>query len=355
MLLSSLGWDAALASSFDRLRGQDPSLLPGRVAAEAGPAFRVLLEDGERTCEVAGRLRFEACSRAELPAVGDWVAVVPLPDGAGSIRAVLPRRGCFSRQTAGAVVDEQVVAANVDTLFLVMGLDGDFNPRRLERMLLLAWQGGARPVVLLNKADLCPDPRPRVREIEASAAGVPVHLVSAATGQGLGELEPYLAPSRTVALLGSSGVGKSTLLNRLTGEERQLTRPVREGDDRGRHTTTRRELFPLPGGAWLVDTPGLRELQLWADEESLDAVFGDIEAAAAGCAFRDCGHRHEPRCAVRAAVAEGRLDASRLESYLKLQAELRSLEIRHDLGAQAAERRRWRSIHKEAKRHRPRE
>lgn len=355
MLLSSLGWDATLASSFEQVKVEDESLVPGRVAADRGPFYRVLTEDGERLCTSSGRLRFEARSRAELPVVGDWVVVRPGPEGGGAIQGLLPRKTRFSRQLAGTVTDEQVLAANVDTVLLVMGLDGDFSPRRLERMLLLAWQGGVRPVIVLNKADVCDECDTRRREVDGCAGGAPILVTSAATGEGLAALDPFLLPGHTVALLGSSGVGKSTIVNQLLEEERQPTKAVREWDDCGRHTTTRRELFLLPGGALLVDTPGLRELQLWADEDGLAATFEDISAFAPACAFRDCTHTREPRCAVRRAVEEGRLPANRLESYFKLQAELRSFDVRHDLGAQAAERRRWRPIHKAARRHRFRE
>jgi ribosome biogenesis GTPase len=353
MQLSSLGWDSIFASSFETHARE--GLVPARVTADLGPLFRLMGADGERLGEPSGRLRHGAASRAELPAVGDWVAVRPQPGARAVIHAVLPRRTCFSRKTAGATVEQQVVAANVDTVFLMTGLDGDFNPRRIERALLLAWESGATPVVVLNKADLCDDVDARVREVEALALGVPVVVVSAAEGAGLRALEAWLAPGRTVALLGSTGVGKSTLTNRLLGEERQATRAVRAGDDRGRHTTTRRELIALPGGAVLLDTPGMRELSLWAGDEGLRAAFDDVETLARGCAFRDCSHQAEPRCAVRAAVSDGRLPGERLASYFKLQAELRSLHVRQDLGAQADERRRWKAIHKAARKHRPRE
>jgi ribosome biogenesis GTPase len=351
MSLPSLGWDPVFAASF--APHADLGLSPARVAADLGPFFRLLGLDGEPLGEPSGRLRHEARSRADLPAVGDWVAVRPQPGGRAVIHAVLPRRTAFVRKAAGASVEAQVVAANVDTVFLVSGLDGDFNPRRLERARLLAWESGATPVVVLNKADLCDDVGARLREVEA--LGVPVAVVSAASGLGLHALQAWLAPGRTVALLGSSGVGKSTLTNRLLGQERQATRDVRAGDDRGRHTTTRRELIALPGGALLLDTPGLREFALWGDEAGLRASFDDVDDLARGCAFSDCSHAREPRCAVRAAVAEGRLPTERLQSWFKLRAELISLAVRQDRGAQADERRRWKAIHKAARHHRPRE
>jgi ribosome biogenesis GTPase len=233
------------------------------------------------------------------------------------------------------------------------GLDGDFNPRRLERALLLTWEGGAEPVIVLNKTDLCVDFATRRAQLDGVAAGVAVVPLSAATGAGVEALDPWLQPGRTVVLLGSSGVGKSTLTNRLLGQARQATRAVRAGDDRGRHTTTHRELLPLPGGALLIDTPGLRELTLWADDQALGSAFGDIEALASQCAFGDCSHRREPRCAVQAALASGQLEPQRLASFFKLQAELRALAVRQDAGAQAAERQRWKSIHKAMRHFRP--
>jgi len=250
------------------------------------------------------------------------------------------------RRAAGERTLPQVLAANVDTVFLVMGLDADFNPRRLERALVLAWESGAEPVVLLNKADLEPEAEARRAEVERLAAAVPVLVTAAKQGRGLEALERWLLPGRTVALLGSSGVGKSTIVNRLLGREKQKTQEVREADRRGRHTTSHRELVPLPGGALLVDTPGLREVQLWSEGPGLQAAFLDLQEIAAGCRFSDCGHDSEPGCAVRAAVAEGRLEAARLDSFLKLQAELRALEVREDPLKRREERGRWKAVHK---------
>jgi ribosome biogenesis GTPase len=253
------------------------------------------------------------------------------------------------RRAAGDETVQQVLAANVDTVFLVMGLDRDYNPRRVERALVLAWESGAEPVIVLNKTDLSDEVEARRAEVEAAAPGVPVVALSAKRSEGLADLGPWLRRGRTVALLGSSGVGKSTIVNRLLGEERQRTREVRESDQRGRHTTTHRELLALPGGGLLIDTPGLREIQLWATEGGLAAAFGDVETLAAGCRFRDCAHEAEPGCAVRAAVEEGTLPPERLASFHKLRAELRSLEIREDPERLRAERARWRSMHKSVK------
>jgi ribosome biogenesis GTPase len=353
LALEGLGWDAGWREAFAPWAAD--GCVPGRVASEHQHLYRVLAEAGELVAAVSGRFRHEHDRRADYPAVGDWVALAPRPEERrGTIHGVLPRRSRFSRREAGEDGAEQVVAANVDTVFLAMGLDLNYNLRRLERALLLARESGARPVVLLTKTDLCDDVPGRVAEAAASASGAPVHALSPKRAEGLEALALYLAPGRTVALLGSSGVGKSTLINALLGEERQRTRDVRAKDARGRHATSHRELVPLPGGALVVDTPGMREMQLWAEESALPGTFAEIDALAAGCAFRDCRHVAEPRCAVRAAVAEGRLPAARLESYRKLQRELAALEARHDRAAHLEQKRKWKAIHKAARTHKPR-
>jgi ribosome biogenesis GTPase len=343
--LERLGMTEALAEAFAPLGAQ--GLVPGRVVAGHTGLLRVHTGDREVLAVPSGSLRHEARGPADLPAVGDWVALRP-PEGGSpaAVQAVLPRRTAFVRRAAGDRPVVQVLASNVDTVFLVMGLDGDFNPRRLERTLVLAWESGAEPVVLLNKADLCPEVEARRAEIQAVARGVPVLVVAAKAGQGLDGLAPWLAPGRTVALLGSSGVGKSTLVNRLLGREKQKTREVRKHDQRGRHATTHRELVPLPGGGLLLDTPGLREIQLWSDGAGLEATFEDVRELAAACRFTDCAHASEPGCAVRTAVEEGRLAAERLASFRKLQAELRALEIREDPFKRREERSRWKAIYK---------
>jgi ribosome biogenesis GTPase len=267
------------------------------------------------------------------PVVGDWV-VCPrahlVSDGKATIAAVLPRRTKISRKVAGARTAEQVVAANVDTVFLVMGLDGDYNLRRIERFMVMAWDSGASPVVLLNKADLCSEVQSRVSEVESVCLGAPVHAASCIDEGGLESVSRYLRPRETVTLLGSSGVGKSTLINRLMGQDLLPTSAVRSGDDRGRHTTTSRQLYRLPEGALLIDNPGIREIQLWGDGEGLSHAFDDIEELALECRFKDCGHGQEPECAVQQAVAIGRLPPQRLAAYVKLLREAHYLETRHD-------------------------
>jgi len=326
--LNDLGWDDGFAAAFDPY----DNCIPARVSAQHRGAYDVLTADGELRVQLAGRLSHEASSGAELPAVGDWVAVRD-----ETIQAVLPRRSAFSRKVAWAQTEAQVVAANLDTVFVVSALDGDLNPRRIERYLTLAWESGATPVLVLTKADLCADRTAALLEVEQVALGVPAHVVSNVTGEGIDGLAPYLAPAKTVALLGSSGVGKSTLANRLLGEELQATKAIAE-DGRGRHTTSSRHLFRLPGGALLVDTPGLREVQLWDADEGIQDAFADVDEVAARCRFNDCAHEQEPGCAVRAAIDDGTLPPERLESYRLLQRELRHLAVKQDARLRSEER-----------------
>lgn len=335
--LYDLGWDETWEDAFEPYAARQ--LIPARVAVRHHGPCELLTERGPLGGLPSGKLADD-----ELPAVGDWVAARPLPgEQKALIEDVLPRRSAFTRKEAWRRTVEQVVAANVDTVFLTSSLGPDLNPRRLERYLVGAWESGAQPAIVLTKADLEPEHADAVLGVEGVAFGVPVHVVSAVSGAGLEELEPYLGRGRTVALLGSSGVGKSTLVNRLAGREVLATREVRE-DGRGRHATTHRELVPLPGGGLLLDTPGMREFQLWAREESLDGTFEDVAALAAECRFNDCAHESEPGCAVLAALADGSLPVERWESYGKLQRELRALEIRRSKRLRSEERRRWRAV-----------
>jgi ribosome biogenesis GTPase / thiamine phosphate phosphatase len=347
MQLALLGWDETISSNFAPY--SCIGLAAGRVTLQHNHIFTVVTEAGEVTSQVSGHLRHES-SADELPAVGDWVALrLSQGDGSALIQAVLPRRSKFSRKAAGRAIREQVVAANIDTVFLVVGMDNDFSLRRVERYLAAAWESGAEPVVVLNKLDLCSDSAGRVAAIQAVAPGVPVHAISALCGENLETVAGYCAARRTVALLGSSGAGKSTLINTLLGRELQTTSAVRQRDGRGRHTTTQRELIFLPGGGMMIDTPGMRELQLWEADEGVQVTFDEIETLAQGCRFRDCRHQNEPGCAVRAAVEAGKLTPNRLASMHKLQKEVGWFDRRHDQLAAIEEKRRWKTIHKSAK------
>ena len=347
-LLEEAGWRPALAARF--VPHEAEGLHPARVAAELNHIYRLWTAEGEILAEATGRMRHEAAGRHELPAVGDWVAFRPDPSaapGAGRsasharIEAILPRTSVFTRKVAGSETKQQVVAANIDTVFLVTSLDRDFNPRRVERYLLLAAQSGARPVIILNKTDIAGSHvQEAIDAIGEVARAVAVHAISAKTTEGLDSLAPYLDRGQTVALLGSSGVGKSSIINALAGEELLRTRTVRESDSRGRHTSTHRQMVRLPAGALLIDTPGMRELQLWDVGETLNQAFDDVDALAPGCRFRDCRHKTEPGCAVKAAVAAGTLPAERYESFLKLQAERDAFDARHDERALIEEKRR---------------
>ncbi len=320
MTLDDLGWTPRFADAFHAHRGEGIS--PARVSLEHTHIYRVISPDGESLARVSGRLRHDASGRADFPAVGDWVVVEMVPGGGDArIRAILPRATRFSRRAAGNPTEEQVVAANIDVVFLVSGLDHDFNPRRIERYLVTARESGAAPVIVLNKSDLVNDPAAFVAEVAALAPDVAIHAVSAKRAASMAPLRDHLGHGRTAALLGSSGVGKSSIANALIGDEVLRTREVRESDSRGRHTTSGRQLVLLPGGGILIDTPGMRELRLWDAGESVASAFGDVESIGENCRFRDCRHAGEPGCAVAAAVAAGMLPHGRLESYRKLQDE----------------------------------
>jgi ribosome biogenesis GTPase / thiamine phosphate phosphatase len=331
--LEELGWNAGLASEFEQL--DDDNLIPARVAAQHRGAYVVWTEVGELRAKAAGRLFYAHEIGDPLPAVGDWVAVAA---STATITTILARQSAFVRKRAGNNSHDQVLAANVDAAFLLAGLDDDFSLRRLERYVATTWESGADPVVVLTKTDLCADVPAAVLAVEGVAIAVPVYPVSNVTGEGLEALAAHLSPGCTVVLLGSSGVGKSTLLNRLAGTELMRTAALAD-DGTGRHATTHRELVQLPSGALVIDTPGLRELQFW--EGDLSAAFEDIEALAAKCRFRDCAHVREPDCAVLAAVDEGRLELDRLRSWRKFQRELESIAARTDSRLRVAMKKRW--------------
>ncbi|MDY6893061.1 MAG: ribosome small subunit-dependent GTPase A [Chloroflexota bacterium] len=343
--LRELGWNSFFQNQFKLL--QIPGSEPARVFSERKQAYQVYSRHGELSARISGKLRHRASMEGHYPAVGDWVVIKPqVEERKCIIHDILPRKTKFSRKVVGSRTEEQVVAANVDTVFVVNGLDGgrNFNLRRIERYLTLTWSSGASPVIVLNKVDLCPDVDEFIRDVELVASGVHIHAVSATEGTGLDALMGYLTRGKTAAFLGPSGVGKSALINALLGIERQVTGEVRVADHKGRHTTSWRELFLLPSGGAVIDTPGMREIQMWADEDDLQNVFYDIEALAEECRFNDCQHYEEPGCAVTAAIERGDLDATRLESYRKLQRELRHLASREEQSARLEEKARWKKI-----------
>ena len=350
--LESLGWTPFFEAQVDRAR--DAELTPARVAEEQRGSYQIVGEAGAWRAELAGRWRHQMAGDGSVaPCTGDWVmARVPPPgddDSPALVHRVLMRRTKFSRKEAGNRTAEQIIASNVDTIFLVQSLNRDLNPRRLERYLALLWESGAEPVVVLSKADLCAEPGPLVEIARAAARGVSVHVTSAVAAGGLDPLAPYLGEGHTVALVGSSGVGKSSIVNRLVGEDVMRVKEIRE-DQRGRHTTTSRHLVMLPGGGMLLDTPGMRTVLMWEGEEGLAHTFQDIEELAARCRFRDCGHGTEPGCAVQTALESGTLDAGRFQNYRKVGREIRHEAMKTDVKLRIEENRRWRRIHMEQRR-----
>ena len=343
MDLTSFGWDKFFATNFEPYARSGYTV--GRVALEHKNLFRVYTEQGDVLAEISGKLRHEAASRSDLPAVGDWVVIRSRPDtDRVTIHAVLPRRTSFSRKIAGSRTEEQIVGANIDTLFLVTSLNQDFSLRRIERYLVIAWESGANPIIILSKSDLHERVADAMTDVQTIARGVPIHAISVVTGFGLQDIAQYFKCGQTVAMLGSSGVGKSTLINHVAGVDHLKVQTVREGDDRGRHTTTHRELILLSAGGLVLDTPGMRELQLWDGDESLPLVFDDIEALAGQCFFSDCLHQEEPRCAVREALVAGTIDTERYESYGKLQKELKYLARRRDKLSEITEKKKWKKL-----------
>jgi ribosome biogenesis GTPase len=379
MNLAELGWDSRWTDALEQLNV--PGAHPARVAREDKGAYLVFSELGELRAHLSGqflhdvqtegggaylgssefdelralmssRYHHDVQSRDKLPVVGDWVAVrAQTGQGEAMICGLLPRRSYLARKAAGGTDEsgetaQQILVANVDTAFIVTGLDGNFNLRRIERYVTLVTASGITPVVVLNKSDLCDDVAAKVAEVEAVAGGVPIHAMSAVANDDLDALDGYLAKGTTLVLIGSSGVGKSTIINRLLGEERQKVTAISGPIGKGMHTTTSRELIPLPGGAKLIDTPGMRELHVWADEEVLGTTFEDVEALAAECRFRDCRHQSEPGCAIKAAIEDGTLSPERFRNYLRLQRELSSLARRQSGKARLAEKKfgKWKKM-----------
>lgn len=348
MNLDNLGWNEFFNSSFEPYRCKGYSA--GRVVSEHKNMYRVKTAEKELFAKVSGKMIHLASGRADYPAVGDWAVITENSvDGISTIHAILPRKSKFSRKAAGNTSTEQIVAANIDVIFLVNALNKDFNTRRIERYLTLAWESGASPVIVLSKADLCDTTDLKKAQMDAVAPGVPVHCISCYIKSGLDDLNKYFKPGRTTALLGSSGAGKSTLINCLTGQDVQLVREVRNGDDRGRHTTTCRELIILPGGGLIIDTPGMRELQLWNSDEGLHYAFDDIDLLARHCRFNNCSHTTEPGCAVQHAISQGNLVRERYDNFIKLQKETEYLSRKQNIHEQLAYKNKWKKIHKELK------
>jgi ribosome biogenesis GTPase / thiamine phosphate phosphatase len=349
--LHALGWNEHFQEVW---KSEERRFAPARVIEAQRGSWRVASEVGESAAEITGRLRYAAKHESEFPVVGDWVSAELFPtENKALIHQVLPRKTTLSRKAAHEV-KEQVLVANVDTVLIVSSLNAEFNPRRLERYLGMIWESGAAPVVVLSKADLCANPWEIAARAEALAPSVRVHVISGLTGEGLTALMPYFGTGNTSVLVGSSGVGKSTMINALLHSEVQSTQGIL-GDSRGRHTTTSRRLFAMPSGGVLIDTPGIRELHLW-EAGGLEDAFGEISRLATGCRFSDCRHQTEPGCAVREAVRNGDIDEERLANFDKLKRELDYLDRRHDPAALAEQRKRWKQIHKamkREKRHRP--
>lgn len=343
--LNTLGWHPYFEAQFNALKDEsnEDGWCPARVVEEHRERYVIWFDQGERLAQVSGKYRHNTTWRSDFPAVGDWVAVEHADDDHAVIHALLPRRTAFVRQAVlgNDKTDNQVLAANVDTVFLVSALDREFNLRRIERYLTIAWDSGVSPVIILNKADVCENLESAIADTEAVAIGVPIHAISAIEQQGLEALDPYLLPGKTVAFLGSSGVGKSTIINKLLGEERQKTREISSAVNKGRHTTTTRELILHRSGAILIDTPGMRLLGMWSDDSGLSHTFDDVESLVTSCRFADCTHSDEPGCAVLAAIDAGSLDEKRLANYKRLQREIAFQDRRKDKAEQNRVNREW--------------
>jgi ribosome biogenesis GTPase len=348
--LSNYGYNSFFEEHFGAYSGN--GYIPARVAVQNKSNYIVYSEHGELAAEVSGKFMFDADKKEDYPAVGDWVVLRPLVDEQkGIIDAVLPRKTAFSRKEAGGKTEKQVLASNIDTVFIMTSLNQDFNLRRVERYLVLANESDLNPVIVLSKSDLCEDVQDKINEVNGIAKDVPVHAISSVMHEGIESLKPYFTDGCTITVLGSSGVGKSTFINVLLGSDELVTKEVSAYKDKGHHATTRRELIFIPGGGLIIDTPGMRELQLWEGEGGLESLFDDIEELASQCKFSDCKHKSEPGCAVRRAIKKGELDENRYNSYLKMEREIKYFEFRRSHLASIQEKKRWKKISKMAKEH----
>jgi ribosome biogenesis GTPase / thiamine phosphate phosphatase len=350
--LEDFGWSSFFEDyCTDR---QNDDLIPARVSFQGRGMYRLISQSGEMWGEIGGALSHDLLGSGEMPVCGDWVLVDnPMNRDRTVMRFLLPRRTSFSRKQAGTTIGRQLIAANIDTVCLVSGLDSDFNIRRIERYLAIAWESGAIPVIVLNKADICVEVSDRIAEAMSLAPGVPVLSLSATEGRGVEDILHYAGRGQTIAFLGSSGVGKSSIVNRLLGRSVQEVREIDASTGRGLHTTTARQLFLLPSGVLIMDTPGMRELQIWSVDAGLGAAFEDIKTFAEGCRFRDCSHQTEPGCRVCAAVVQGELDSGRLSNYLKLRKEARYIELKSAHSANWVEKERWKKVARAARKQTP--
>lgn len=346
MELKNLGFDAFVEKHLQGCKSKN--LFIGRISAEYKENYKIFSEEGELNAFISGKFRNNCKTREDFPAVGDWVLFDYLKnENKAIINQILPRKSKFSRKVAGQQTQEQIIASNVDFAFIVCALNYDFNLRRIERYLSLIWQSGATPVVILTKTDLCSDVLNKISEVQNIAFGVDIHAISNISTEGIDFLQKYFEEDKTVVLLGSSGVGKSSLINNLANENIMRVNVLRANLDKGRHTTTHKQMILLPKGGLIIDTPGIRELQLWDAEDGISHTFSDIEELAQNCKFCDCTHSSEPGCAVQKAIKDGVLEVGRLENYSKVQKEQNYLLSRQTQSAAKVERDKWKSIHKQ--------
>lgn len=351
MELNKLGFDAFFQKHREKLQDEQiEEFSIGRICAEYKENYKVFSELGEMNAFISGKFRNGCKTREDFPVVGDWVLFEAIDGGKKAIiQKILPRESKFSRKVAGKETQEQIIASNINFAFIVCALNYDFNIRRIERYLSLVWQSGAIPIVVLTKTDLCNDVQKKISEVQDIAFGVDIHAISNISTDGIEILQKYFADNKTIVLLGSSGVGKSSLINNLAKYEVMKVSTLRNNIDKGRHTTTHKQMIILPEGGLIIDTPGLRELQLWDAEDGIRQTFSDIEELANACKFSDCTHTMEPGCAVQKAINNGFLDASRLENYLRVQKEQKYLTSRQNQSAAKVERDKWKAIHKQIK------